>query len=409
MTLPTPDKLAQQGDTGAHSPKARSPEEIATLFNRKLQPKGITAKVLRKERVLQIALESENIPPQKPLVAFTVQAIQKLAIPSINQVEVYGLQKGEKSPIWGQKLEIITPVEKPLLRVDPPHSNSPQPKHSASSQPPSDRSTRKPTRRKTKQFKYALYLFILTAIFIALSWFNIPYTLPIAVILGLICLVFLVTSEDYQAEQEEFKRKQAQLATRQEWEAKTLAKAKQLEIQENIYQQLVNPETSPVKKLQTNLAQNVLAEFEKLESKIEQSCLEEDLHDIIIPVRTAVQKFTLSDDYEISQYLDNLIDKILLYQEICLECFKIKRQTANQHSLPSAISNKSDLGKLIHREFPTLKTVGLYELTEQKFSNLLVTDLSARYYNFDDIIAASKGKYTGYANQLQQILTVAKG
>ncbi|MCT7967037.1 hypothetical protein NG799_11885 [Laspinema sp. D1] len=55
MNQPNLLELAKQGDAKA----------IATLMNRKLQPKGITAKASMKNDCLQIMLESAQVPPKK--------------------------------------------------------------------------------------------------------------------------------------------------------------------------------------------------------------------------------------------------------------------------------------------------------------------------------------------------------
>ncbi|MFM6347785.1 MAG: hypothetical protein ACKPFK_21965, partial [Dolichospermum sp.] len=71
--------LAKQGDVQA----------IASLMNRSLQPKGITAKVALKDACLQVMLESEQISNQKALAEFVKKGIIALDIPSIERVKVY--------------------------------------------------------------------------------------------------------------------------------------------------------------------------------------------------------------------------------------------------------------------------------------------------------------------------------
>jgi len=69
-------QLAKQGD----------PKAIASLINRQLQPKGITAKASLKDGFLQIMLESASVPKQQVMVtglrkliaSFDVESIQKL-------------------------------------------------------------------------------------------------------------------------------------------------------------------------------------------------------------------------------------------------------------------------------------------------------------------------------------------
>ncbi|WP_191758172.1 type IV pilin-like G/H family protein [Komarekiella delphini-convector] len=89
-------ELAKQGDAGA----------IASLMNRQLQPKGITAKVAFQDACLQVMLESAQVPNQQALVTFVRKGITGLGAVSIERVKVYGRQTGEEFPAWSQELEI---------------------------------------------------------------------------------------------------------------------------------------------------------------------------------------------------------------------------------------------------------------------------------------------------------------
>jgi uncharacterized protein (DUF697 family) len=84
--------LAKQGDANA----------IAALMNRSLQPKGITAKVSRKDSFLQVMLEAASVPNQQALANLVHQGIVKLEPNSINQIRVYGRKVGEDFPDWQQ-------------------------------------------------------------------------------------------------------------------------------------------------------------------------------------------------------------------------------------------------------------------------------------------------------------------
>lgn len=82
MTQPNLKQLAQQGNIKA----------ISTLMNRTLQAKGITAKVRLKESCLQVMLESTQIPDQQFCVALIAEGMQRLAIPSIQSLRIFGRQ-----------------------------------------------------------------------------------------------------------------------------------------------------------------------------------------------------------------------------------------------------------------------------------------------------------------------------
>lgn len=96
MTQPNLLELAKQGDA----------EAIASLMNRQLQPKGITAKVALKDACLQVMLESAQVPNQQALLAFVRKGITGLGAASIERVKVYGRKTGEEFPAWSEKIEV---------------------------------------------------------------------------------------------------------------------------------------------------------------------------------------------------------------------------------------------------------------------------------------------------------------
>jgi hypothetical protein len=99
QTQPNLLELAKQGNAKA----------IATLINRQLQPKGITAKAAFKDGCLQIMLEAAQVPNQQALVAFVRKGITSLGAESIEKVKVYGRQKGEDFPTWSEEVELVQP------------------------------------------------------------------------------------------------------------------------------------------------------------------------------------------------------------------------------------------------------------------------------------------------------------
>ncbi len=92
-------KLAKQGNAQA----------IATLINRQLQRKSITAKAALKNGCLQVMLESAQAPNQQSLVAFVRKGITSLGAASIERVMVYGRQTGEEFPAWSEEFELAPP------------------------------------------------------------------------------------------------------------------------------------------------------------------------------------------------------------------------------------------------------------------------------------------------------------
>jgi hypothetical protein len=92
-------ELARQGDI----------EAIATLLNRALQTKGITAKVGIKEDCLYVSLVADEVPPQKVFAPFIYQAILRLGVIPVRIIRVYGRQTGQDSPSWYQEMELENP------------------------------------------------------------------------------------------------------------------------------------------------------------------------------------------------------------------------------------------------------------------------------------------------------------
>ena len=90
-------ELAKQGNAQA----------IATLMNRSLTPKGITAKVTRQESTLQVALEAKQAPPQSEMVEFIRGGLRKLGIESIQSVKIQGWRIGGRSPVWSEDVELV--------------------------------------------------------------------------------------------------------------------------------------------------------------------------------------------------------------------------------------------------------------------------------------------------------------
>ena len=90
-------ELAKQGNAQA----------IASLMNRQLQHKGITAKVALKDACLQVMLESAQVPDQQGLVAFVRKGITGLGTASVERVKVYGRQVGEEFPAWNVDFEVV--------------------------------------------------------------------------------------------------------------------------------------------------------------------------------------------------------------------------------------------------------------------------------------------------------------
>ncbi|MBG1261757.1 hypothetical protein [Nostoc commune] len=96
MTQPNILELAKQGDVDA----------IASLMNRHLRPKGITAKVAFQDTSLEVIIESAEVPNQQILVAFIRKGLTALGAASVEIVKVYGQQTGKEFPDWSQEFNL---------------------------------------------------------------------------------------------------------------------------------------------------------------------------------------------------------------------------------------------------------------------------------------------------------------
>ncbi len=96
MSKQNPLKLAKQG----------RPDIIAALINRNLQPKGITAKVSRKDNCLKVILESNKAFNQESLVEFIHRGISKLEIDDIDVLQISGKKTGVGTPAWTETINL---------------------------------------------------------------------------------------------------------------------------------------------------------------------------------------------------------------------------------------------------------------------------------------------------------------
>jgi len=137
MSQQNPLELAKQGDSNA----------IAALINRNLKPKGITAKVSRKDDCLRVMLESAKVPNQDSLVEFIRSGVLKLEVAGINTLQIFGREVGDDVPIWSQTINLKTP---PASVSQQPMSEpqSPRP-HDTQSPVSSLQSNKSPAIKKT--------------------------------------------------------------------------------------------------------------------------------------------------------------------------------------------------------------------------------------------------------------------
>ncbi len=89
-------KLAKQGN----------PEAIAQLLNQALQPKGITARVIRNGEDLRVLLEASPVPEPQILVPYLEKKFAKLAMASIRTVRLQVKSPESAKVTWSRQLTL---------------------------------------------------------------------------------------------------------------------------------------------------------------------------------------------------------------------------------------------------------------------------------------------------------------
>lgn len=100
-------RLAKQGD----------PQAITQLINQQLEPRGITAQASREGACLHITLEAKQIvPPQKTVVGYLRQALERLSAVSIDEARIYAKQQGVEELGWQEEIPLLPANERRALR-----------------------------------------------------------------------------------------------------------------------------------------------------------------------------------------------------------------------------------------------------------------------------------------------------
>ena len=94
--------------------KLGDPSAIATLMNRTLKPKGITATVARLGDRLLIHLEAAQVPNRQAMTTFVQNGILGLKTQAIREIEIHGKQTGDARSIWVQEILLGMVVDREL-------------------------------------------------------------------------------------------------------------------------------------------------------------------------------------------------------------------------------------------------------------------------------------------------------
>ncbi|MFM7325124.1 MAG: hypothetical protein ACKO4L_09395, partial [Nodosilinea sp.] len=112
MSTPSPQVL--------HMARQGHPDAIATLMNRHLEAKGITAHVAQQDAVLQVVLEAALVPSQGELVPYVTKGITGLNLVHIQQLSISGKQRGDYSSAWSQDVVLPGGRAQPPITLQQP-------------------------------------------------------------------------------------------------------------------------------------------------------------------------------------------------------------------------------------------------------------------------------------------------
>lgn len=98
MTPPDLRVLAQQGNPDPIA--LRSRQRIASWLNQRLQPRGVTVRILVQANLLKILLVANRPLNQQAFVNWLQHQLQDLALPHLDRVKVYCQDAETKRPLW---------------------------------------------------------------------------------------------------------------------------------------------------------------------------------------------------------------------------------------------------------------------------------------------------------------------
>lgn len=115
MIRPSLLQRAKQGD----------PEAIAALMNLTLEPRGVTADVVRIQDCLHISFSSSRVLNKNTVIRFTRKGLKNLAAKPIHKVKLYGMKVGEELPIWVEEVGLLEAEENTATHLTPSTDDQP--------------------------------------------------------------------------------------------------------------------------------------------------------------------------------------------------------------------------------------------------------------------------------------------
>jgi len=97
MAAPSLLEGAQDGDATA----------IAALLTQALKPKDITVRGDRQSYTLHLWFTGSPAPPQPATVAYARRALERLQVPTLGILHLYGEQPGLTQPAWSEEISLL--------------------------------------------------------------------------------------------------------------------------------------------------------------------------------------------------------------------------------------------------------------------------------------------------------------
>ncbi len=139
--------------------KQGNPAAIAQLLNQVLQPKGMTARVIRNGENLRVLLEASPVPEPQILVPYLEKKFTKLAMASIRTIRLQAKSPESAKVAWSRQLTL---QPQSLATVVPPSTPSPKaPGKAAAEKPASTPKTSQKPASKTPQLVFGGMLALL--------------------------------------------------------------------------------------------------------------------------------------------------------------------------------------------------------------------------------------------------------
>ena len=203
--------------------------------------------------------------------------------------------------------------------------------------------------------------------FILTGAFQFPLGILIVIYSLIAVFVVVFVNSDQGSEQLSKKRKkdgQAYL-DRQEQRSNEAARQAEEEIRQaeqeeairqqsaKAYEELLDIERTPLKNLQTNLAETAIEELAKVNARLTVSVILKDFPSVVAPAVFAVNQFESSGDFNVSEYLSENVKLTCLLYQVLQECFQLKLGWVSAGANFNGVINpNTNLGKLIRSLLP---------------------------------------------------------